>query len=143
MKTLYITIITLFLFTGAYAQETAKVDSASVVKLKTFLSGHILPVAVSVENNVQGVTIVGFKIDENKNITDVHVVKSLSPEFDAEVLREFQKYHQTILLPPSEYIAGVWLMIDNKKPKQPITPVDKSLYPNYLFDVTVNVHLNF
>ena len=136
MKTLYVTIFALFLFDGAYAQETIKADSATV-GLKAFLLMRTLPIASAVESNSQGMVVIGFKIDDDHSITEVQVIKSLTPAFDAEVLREFKSYHQPILLAPSKYTAGVGLLINHGDTKGTMPPVDKSVYQNYLFDVII------
>ncbi|MGN6177785.1 MAG: energy transducer TonB [Mucilaginibacter sp.] len=140
MKIFYSTIIALLLFTGAYAQENIKIDTAAAIQLKAFLQRRVLPIAVAVENNMQGTTVVSFKIDSGQNITDVHVLRSLCPEFDAEVLREFKMYNKTIPLTPAVYTAGVGLVIENKKPSKKYQPLDISLYQNYLFGVNVIVN---
>lgn len=138
MKALCLTVITLLTFIASHAQDTTKTDPA-VAGLEKFLLYNIRPVAIAVENNVQGVTVVSFKIDSNKSITDVHVVKSLSREFDAEVLRVFHEYHQSISLPPAEYTVGVWLLLEKRKSKTPMEPFDKSLYQNFLFEINITV----
>lgn len=139
MKKLSLTIIALLLFAGVRAQETIKADSA-IVGLKTFLLMRTLPIASVVESNVQGTVVVSFKIDDNHSMTEVQVVESLSPAFDAEVLREFKSFHQPILLTPAKYTAGVGLLINHGNTKGSIPPVDKSLYQNYLFDVIITAN---
>jgi len=137
MKALCSTIIALFLFTGVYAQEAAKDDSVGVAKLEIFLGNNVRPMAVAVENNVQGTVVVGFKIDSNRNIEGVWIIKSLVREQDLEVLRVFRMYHQPLALPPGEYSAGVGLLVNHPKSKGAVPPVDKSLYKNYLFDYII------
>ena len=137
MQTLCLTIITLLLIGKAYSQQTASPDSAAVADLKGFLGRNVRPIASTVENNIQGTVVVSFKIDDNKNVTGVQVVKSLTREFEAEVLRVFQAYHQSILLPPAGYTAGVNLDIESRKTKIKPAPIDKSLYKNFLFEVTI------
>lgn len=96
-----------------------------------------LPIASAVESNSQGMVVIGFKIDDDHSITEVQVIKSLTPAFDVEVLREFKSYHQPILLAPSKYTAGVGLLINHRDTKGTMPPVDKSVYQNYLFDVII------
>jgi TonB family protein len=136
MKTLCLTIIVLLFFARVHAQETASADSA-VIGLKTYLAKNVRPPAIAMENHVQGTVIINFKIDDNKNITDFHVVKSLSRECDAEVLRIFQAYHKPISLPPAEYTSGITFLIESGKRKGKVGLFDKSLYQNFLFELNV------
>jgi TonB family protein len=136
MKRLYLTIIALLFFAGAHAQETAKSDSL-VASLKIYLEKNLRPPAVAIENNVQGTVVIGFKIDDNKNITDIQVVKSLSRECDAEALRVFRGYRQPIPLSSAEYTAGITFLIENGKRKKKVIALDKSAYQNFLFEVNV------
>ena len=125
MKTLGLTIIALLFFANAYSQETANSDSA-IVNLKTFFERQAHPPAVAVENNVQGTVVISFKVGDNKNITDIQIVKSLSPECDKEAFRVLHAYHQPISLPPAEYTAGVTFLMLNKKGVSDAAPFDKS-----------------
>jgi len=139
MKTIFITVIALFLFNASYAQDTTKTDSA-VADFKTYLTKKVLPVAIAVEKNEQGTVVVSFKIDDNKNITHVQVVRSCSREFDAEVLRKINAYNKPISLPPAKYTIGVALVIYYANSKTSIHPVNRSYYQNYLFDSVVTVY---
>jgi TonB family protein len=140
MKTLSLTIIVLLFFVKAHSQETASTDSA-IVNLKTFFKRQAHPPAVAVENNVQGTVVISFKIDDDKNITDIHVEKSLSSECDKEALRVFYAYHQPISLPPAEYTVGVTFLMVNKKGLSVTPPFDKSPYKNFLFEVEI-IHMS-
>jgi len=141
MKTLHLTIIALLFFAGAHAQETTKADT-SVVTLKNYLSKHVRLPAVAVENHVQGTVVVSFKVDDNKNITEAHIVKSLSKECDAEVLRVFKEYHQALSLSPAEYTAGVSFVIQNGRSGPRIMTINQSPYQNFLFDINVIAHIS-
>jgi len=136
MKKLHLTIIALIFFAGVRAQEATKADS-SVVTLKNYLSKHVRLPAVAVENHVQGTVVVSFKVDDNKNITEAHIVKSLSKECDAEVLRVFKDYHQVLALSPAEYTAGVSFVIQNGKSGRKIMTINQSPYQNFLFDINI------
>jgi TonB family protein len=136
MKTLHLTIIALLFFSGAHAQEATKADS-SVVSLKNYLSKNVHPPAVAMENHVQGTVVVSFKVDDSKTITEVHVIKSLSKECDAEVLRVFKGYHQALSLSPAEYTAGISFVIQNGKSGRKIMTINQSPYQNFLFDINV------
>ena len=136
MKTLHLTIVALLFFAGAHAQEATKTDS-SVVTFKNYLSKHVHPPAVAMENHVQGTVVVSFKVDDSKTITEVHVIKSLSKECDAEVLRVFKGYHQALALSPAEYTAGVSFVIQNEKSGRQIMTINQSPYQNFLFDINV------
>jgi len=136
MKKLHLTIIALLFFAGVRAQETTKADSA-VVSLKKYLTNNVRPPVVAIENHVQGTVVVSFKVDDNKNITDVHVVKSLSKECDAEVLRVFNKYNLPLSLSPAEYSAGVSFVIQNRNSGRKIMTINQSPYQNFLFDINV------
>jgi len=96
---------------------------------------------VAIENHIQGTVVVSFKVDDSKNITGVHVVKSLSRECDAEVLRVFNKYHQPLSLTQADYSAGVSFVIQNGKSGKKIMTVNQSPYQNFLFDI--NIVANF
>jgi TonB family protein len=141
MKTLHLTIIALLFFAGANAQEIAKTDSA-VVSLKNYLSKNVHPPAVAMENHVEGTVVVSFKVDDNKNIAEVRVVKSLSKECDAEVLRVFKGYHRALSLSPAEYTAGVSFVIQNGKSGRKILTINQSPYQNFLFDINVIAHVS-
>jgi Gram-negative bacterial TonB protein C-terminal len=136
MKTTCLTIITLLFLAKAYAQETVKMDS-TVAALQTYLLKRTLPPAVMVENHVQGTVVVGFKIDDNKNITDLYIVKSFARECDASVLRTMSSYAQTLSLPTADYTAGIHFLIEDSQHKIKTVPFDKSIYQNYLFDVDI------
>jgi len=136
MKTLHLTIITLLFFAGAYAQEATKADS-SVVSLKNYLSKNVHPPAVAMENHVQGTVVVSFKVDDNKNVSDVRVVKSLRRECDAEVLHAFKAYHKALSLSPAEYTAGVSFVIQDGKSERKIMTINQGPYQNFLFDLNV------
>ena len=135
MKKLHLTIIVLLFFIGARAQEATKGDS-SIINLKNYLSKNVRPPAAALENHVQGTVVVSFKVD-NKNITEVKVVKSLSRECDAEVLRVFREYHQALSLSPAEYSAGVSFVIENRKSGRKIMTVNQGPYQNFLFDINI------
>ena len=136
MKKLHLTIIALLFFAGVRAQETTKADS-SVVSLKKYLTKNVHLPAAAVENHVQGTVVVSFKVDDNKNITEAHVVKSLSKECDAEVLRVFKEYHKALSLSSAEYTAGVSFVIQSRKSGRQIMTVNQSPYQNFLFDINV------
>jgi hypothetical protein len=88
------------------------------------------------EQNIQGVLILGFKVDSNRKISDTHFLKPLTLEYDSEAIRVLRSYSKDISLPPADYsIAVEFLILHGKKPK-PI-PFDKSIYPNFLFEVDI------
>ena len=141
MKTLHLTIIALLFFAGVHAQETTKADS-SIITLKNYLSKNVHPPAVALENHVQGTVVVSFKVDDSKTITEAHVVKSLSKECDAEVLRVFKGYHQALSLSPADYTAGVSFVIQNGKRERKIMTINQGPYQNFLFDINVIAHIS-
>lgn len=55
--------------------------------LTNFLTAHINYPAKARAENVQGRVIVQFTVDKNGDIKDVEVVRSVSPELDAEAIR--------------------------------------------------------
>ena len=136
MKKLHLTIIALLFFAGVRAQEATKADS-SVISLKNYLSKNVHPPAVAMENHVQGTVVVSFKVDDSKTITEVHVIKSLSKECDAEVLRVFKGYHQAMSLSAAEYTAGISFVIENGKSGRKIMTINQSPYQNFLFDINI------
>jgi len=141
MKTLHLTIIALLFFAGVRAQETTKADS-SVISLKKYLTNNVHLPTAAIENHVQGTVVVSFKVDDNKNITEAHVVKSLSKECDTEVLRVFKEYHKALSLSPAEYTAGVSFLIQNRNDERKIMTVNQSPYQNFLFDINVIAHVS-
>ncbi len=136
MKVTCLTIMTLLFLAKTYAQETVKMDS-TVGVLQNYLLKNTLPPAVMVENHVQGTVVIGFKIDGNKNITDLHIVKSFTKDCDVSVLRAMSRYAQTLSLPSADYTAGIHFSIEDSKHKIKTVPFDKSIYQNYLFDVDI------
>jgi TonB family protein len=136
MKKLLLIIIALFFFAGARAQVTTKTDSA-VVSLKSYLTSNVRPPVVVIEDHVEGTVVVSFKVDDNKNIMDVRVVKSLNRECDAEVLRAFKGYHNALSLSPAEYTAGISFVIQDGKSGRKIMTVNQGPYQNFLFHLNV------
>jgi hypothetical protein len=136
MKTGYLTIIALLSFVKGYSQQIAKADS-SVLALKTYLQRRTLPSAEMREQNIQGLVIMGFKIDSNKKMTDLHFLKSSTEQYNSNVTNVLTSYTKEVLLPPAEYsIAFEFLLLFGKTKKVTI-PFDKSLYPNFLFEVDI------
>ena len=136
MKKLLLTIIALLFFVGARAQVMTKTDSV-VVNLKKYLTSHVLPPAVVIEDHIEGTVVVSFKVDESKTITDLRVVKSLNKQCDAEVLRAFRSYHEALSLSPAGYTAGVSFVIQDGKSERKTVTLNQSIYENFLFDLNV------
>ena len=136
MKPLFLTIIALLFFVKAQSQEAAKTDS-TVVALKTYLERKTRPSAPAVEDRIQGTVVIGFKIDDNKNIADLHIVKSFTKDCDGVVLDVMGRYRQPLSLPAAEYTLGVHFLIEGGRRKITTVPFDKSIYQNYLFDVDI------
>lgn len=136
MKTLSLTIVAILFITKVYAQS-ANVDSATVVNLRRFFSRNIRYPAIARENDLQGTVVVTFRIDSNQKISDIKIIKSLSPECDADVLRVFLAYRQPLPLSPAEYTAGITFLIEGENHKNKIVPFDKSLYRNFLFEGSI------
>ena len=134
MKAIYLTITALLIFFSAQSQETIKTDS-TVAALKTYLARHIRPSAIMMEKNIQGRSIIGFKIDDDKKISYIHFLKPLTNEYDNEVSRVLKLYPQDMLLPPAEYSISVQFLIEKRKYKS--APFDKSIYQNFLFDLDI------
>lgn len=90
-----------FSVTSAFAQQPAKTDSAKVFSLLEqkpqfpggdtemfrFLAYNIRYPAKAVAEGVTGLIVVSFMVDSAGTITDAKIIKSLSPETDAEALR--------------------------------------------------------
>jgi len=136
MKTLSLAIIALLFFAKAYSQEPISADSTAV-KLRNFFERNTHPPAVAVEDHVQGTVVIGFKVNEDRSITDIQVLKSLNPACDKEALRVFHDYRQPISLAPAEYTAGVSFLRLNKKGISDAAPFDKSPYKNFLFEASI------
>jgi TonB family protein len=136
MKALYLTIITLLFFVKAHSQDVVKADP-TVEALRIHLAKNIHPSAIALENGVQGRVIITFKIDDNKKISDINIAESLTKECDAEVLRVIKGYTKAVLLPNGVYTIGVQFLIKNRKKSGGDIPLDKSLYQNFLFDISV------
>ena len=135
MKTGYLTIIALLFFVKVYPQQT-KADS-SVLALKTYLQRRTLPSAEMREKNIQGLVIIGLKIDSNKKIADIHFLKSSTEQYNRNATNVLKSYTKEVLLPPAEYsIAFEFLLLFGKTEIVTI-PFDKSSYPNFLFEVDI------
>ena len=135
MKAIYLLIMTVLFSVKMYAQAATKADS-SILALKAYCERQTRPSALMREENVQGVLILGFKVDSNKKISDIHFLKPLTIQYDSEAIRVLRSYTKDMSLPPADYsIAVEFLITDGRKPK-PI-PFDKSLYPNFLFEADI------
>ena len=134
MKAIYLTITALLIFFSAQSQETIKTDS-TVAALKTYLAKHIRPSPIMMEKHIQGRSIIAFKIDDDKKISDIHFLKPLTTEYDNEVSRVLKLYPEDMLLPSAEYSISVQFLIENRKYKG--APFDKSVYQNFLFDLDI------
>lgn len=55
--------------------------------------------------------MIGFKINNDHTLGNVHVTESLSPETDKELLKCFQSYRKTINATPGNYTMGFVLAI--------------------------------
>lgn len=55
--------------------------------LKNYLVSRIVYPEIAREQNTEGSVIIGFVVDKKGRVTDVHVVKGVSPALDAEALR--------------------------------------------------------
>ena len=141
MRSIYLTVIALLFFVSVYSQEAKKADStkanSSVLALKKYLDMRTLPSAVMREQDIQGLVIVGFKIDSNKKITDIQFLKSSTKEYNGRVTRVLTEYTKDVLLPPDEYSIAFEFLLLHGKPEIKTIPFDKSIYQNFLFEVDV------
>lgn len=59
--------------------------------MKKYLAKSINYPSEAIENNVQGKVFVQFVVEENGRVTNVEVLKSVSPSIDAEAIRVVRK----------------------------------------------------
>src|SRR5690242_15236162 len=98
----YFLMIGLFFSLTAHAQKSGQVvNPDSVYKftdvqamypggndsLAKFLSTHLKYPEKARQDSTVGRVVVQFVVDQKGNITDIKILKSLSPECDAEVIR--------------------------------------------------------
>jgi len=55
-----------------------------------FLAKNIRYPAEAVKNNTQGTVIIGFVVEADGQLTNVKIIKGVSPEIDAEAIRVIQ-----------------------------------------------------
>ena len=71
--------------------ETMPVFVGGDQALMNFLSSNIIYPEAAKKNNIQGRVIVQFEVDIDGSIKNVEVVRSVSPELDAEAIRVIKK----------------------------------------------------
>ena len=52
-----------------------------------YIAKHVQYPAIAAENHVHGLVVVQFVIDQNGNLTDPVILRSVDPALDAEALR--------------------------------------------------------
>jgi len=139
MKGLYLIIaILLFCMTG-YSQFAVSKKDSTINAFKDYLLKKTRYPAVARENDMEGDMVVCFKLGKDKKISEVKIVKGLSPECDSGTLRLIRKFPGTLQLPSKEYTIGLHYIIrkEDGKPDTLIAPFDKKLYKRFLFEADI------
>ncbi|HEY4195970.1 MAG TPA: energy transducer TonB [Mucilaginibacter sp.] len=130
-------ILALVLFgVKAHARIPIQTDSAITV-LKAYMATTRYP-AVAAENDVQGQMIITVTINKYNKIGVIEIVKPLSPECDSSVVQTLRKYSGEITLPAAKYTIGLhFVLVEAGKSEGKITPFDKSLSDDFLFELSI------
>ena len=134
MKTLTF-IIAAFLFSiTCHAQSVSSADS-TVQNFKKYLSKNIRYLAVARENDVKGTVVLTIKINADKKVGDIEILKHLTVEMDSEIIKKIRNYNKLIALPEAKYTIGLKFFMKRDSGYDKIKPIDTSSYNNYLFDI--------
>lgn len=139
MKVLYLTIAVLLFCTKGYSQSTVPKSDSTVNAFKSYLVKNTRYPAVARENDVEGDMAICFKLDKDKRISEIKIVKGLSPECDSGTLRLIRKFPGILQLPSKEYTVGLHYIIrkEDGKPDTLIALFDKKLYKRFLFEADI------
>jgi len=139
MKGLYLIIAVLFFCIKGYSQSAISKRDSTVNAFKYYLLKKTRYPAVARENDVEGDMVICFKLGKDKKISEVKIVKALSPECDSGTLRLIRKFPGTLQLPSKEYTVGLHYRIHNGDEPHyaPIVPFDQKLYKRFLFEADI------
>jgi hypothetical protein len=138
MKALYIIVIGSFFCITAYSQNRSIQIDSTVIKLKSYFKKNIKFPPVALKDYVQGTMILCFKVNRDQKIGEIRFVRHLTGECDSTVAKVLKNYSQTLSLLSNEYTIGLrFLILENGKPDSEVTPLDKRLYKNFLFEINV------
>jgi len=139
MKSLYLIIaILLFCMTG-YSQSSASKKDSTINAFKDYLLKKTRYPAVARENDVEGDVAICFKLNKDKRISEVKIVKGLSAECDSAVLLSIRKFPGTLQLPSKKYTIGLHYRMQkgDGKPDTLIAPFNQRLYKRFLFEADI------
>jgi TonB family protein len=139
MKNLCLIIAILLIGVSVNAQSSISKKDSTVNAFKIYLIRKTNYPAVARENDLQGDVAVCFKVDKNKRISEIKIVKALSAECDSAVLLSIRKFPGTLELHSKKYTVGLHFRIQKTDgfPIAPISPFNKKLFKRFLFDVNM------
>jgi len=122
-----------------YSQSPITKKDSTINAFKDYLLKKTRYPAVARENDVEGDMAICFKLGKDKKISEVKIVKALSPECDSAVLLSVRKFPGTLELNSKEYTIGIHYRM--QKPDGPlidsIALFNKRLYKRFLFEIDI------
>ena len=76
--------------------------------LLAYVNSHVKYPEIAIEQEVQGVCLLRFKVDKDGSVSDVRVKKSLSKECDAEAIRVVKTLKRFIPAKQQGHPVAVW-----------------------------------
>ena len=138
MKSLVIIIAVLLFSVTGYSQSKMTKRDSTVAAFKYYVTRYTRYPAVARENDVEGNLVIEFKVEDDK-ISEVKIVKGLSPECDSGTLRLIRKYTGILQLRSKIYTIGLHYRMhkDDGKPDALIEPFNQKLYKRFLFETNI------
>ena len=112
-------------------------DSVRAPELKKFLEKNIRYPPAAQESGTAGKVSVSFKINQDRSITDIVIIKSVPYGCDDEVLRVLKKFKGTLDLKPDEYTFSIVFDSDESEGYNAYAWKDRKYLKNFLFGTFV------
>lgn len=104
MNNLYLTLITLFMFSSLFGQETVIIKESSTEEVFTvvedmpdypggleamqaFLKKNLKYPETELKNKIEGTVVVNFIVEKDGSLSNIKIQKTMSENFDAEAMR--------------------------------------------------------